>query len=95
MNPMNHMQTTFKQVQIPRNVKLFIHMVTLIAQTQGSQQNKQVQLAQTQRSNFQPHHTCFTNNINDTAVNSFTWPENNALFSSPVPYSQPKNTHPE
>jgi hypothetical protein len=92
MIPMCHRQTTYKQVQIPRNVKLFIRMVTLIAQTQGFQQNKQVQLAQTQRSNFQPHHTCFTNHNNDTAMNSFTLPENSAVFSSLVPYSQPTNT---
>jgi hypothetical protein len=29
----------YKQVQIPRNVKLFLRVVTLIAQTQGYQQN--------------------------------------------------------
>jgi hypothetical protein len=45
MNQVNHLQTTYNQLQIPRNVKLFIRVVTLIAQTQGSQQNKQVQLA--------------------------------------------------
>jgi hypothetical protein len=70
-------------------------MNELIAQTQGFQQNKQVQLAQTQRINFQQHHMRFTNNNNATAVNNFTWPENSAVFSSPVPYSQPTNTHPE
>jgi hypothetical protein len=80
MNPMNHMQTTYKQVQIPRNVKLFIRVVNLIAQTQGYQQNKQVQLAQTQRNNFQRHHTRFTNTNNDTAVNISTCPENRALL---------------
>jgi hypothetical protein len=73
------MQTTYKQVQIPRNMKLFLRVVTLIAQTQGHQQNKEVQLAQTQRSFIQQHHTCFKNNINITAVNSFTLSES-ALF---------------
>jgi hypothetical protein len=52
MNPKCHMQTTYKQAQIPRNVKLIIRVVTLIVQTQGYQQNKQVQLAQTQKRFF-------------------------------------------
>jgi hypothetical protein len=86
MNPMCHTQPTYKRVQIPRNVKLFIRVVTLIAQTQGSQQNKQVQLAQTQTTFVQQHHTCFTNNSNDTAVNSFTLPENSAVFGNPELY---------
>jgi hypothetical protein len=52
MNPMKHMHTTYKLVQIPRNVKLFIRVVTLKAQTQGHQPNKQVQMFQTQRNSF-------------------------------------------
>jgi hypothetical protein len=58
MNPMCHMQTTYKQVQIHRNVKLFINVVTLIAQTEGSQQNKQVQLTHTQTNNVSDSTGC-------------------------------------
>jgi hypothetical protein len=83
MNPMNHTKTTYQQMQIPRNVKIFMRVVTLIAQTQGSQQTKQVQLAQTQRNNFQRHHTRFTYTNIGTAVNIFTMPDKSAPLVAP------------